>query len=82
VPPLNQTPSQHTRKFATKAGNWNRFQHKAYFHSRKWEELINKAATKEQLDEAITAMGRPGGSKQSMFPTLLAEIKIRPVVEY
>jgi hypothetical protein len=52
----NRTPSQHTKKFAIKVGNWSRFQQNAMQHSHKWEDLINKSATKEQLDETITAI--------------------------
>jgi hypothetical protein len=54
--PPNQTPRQPTRKFATQVGNWSLFQQNANQHSRKWEDLVKKSATKEQLDTTITTI--------------------------
>ena len=53
---LNRTPGFHTRKYATQAGNWYSFKQGVLKHRRNWEDHINKAQTKEELDNALTTI--------------------------
>ena len=54
---LNRTTGLHTRKYATQASNWYSFKQGVLKHCRNWEDHINKAQTKAELDTAINTNG-------------------------
>jgi hypothetical protein len=76
---LNRTPGLHTRNYATQAGNWYSLKQGVLKHRRNWEDHINKAQTKEELDNAITTIwDNLEDICHTSFPTFLPKAKYVP----
>ena len=76
---LNRRTGHLTRKYATQVGNWNLFQQRVLQHSHQWEDHINNARTKFQLDTAISTIWEDlGNICCTCFPPFLPKTKYVP----